>query len=104
MNYSHKGDYDSEYHEPRYFKVVSDKKYNSLEDVELDDNNQPILKTDKVGVKYYKCPCTSKESKCEYCGVCYKPNMTNEPYTIYVKFHGQKNAKGLKNGFYYSRN
>lgn len=99
INYSHEGNYNSEYQKPRFFQVIADKKYNNLPDVKLDENGQPILKIDNKGKKYYKCPCSSKESKCDLCGVCFKPNLTNEEYMIYVKLHGQKNAKGLKNGF-----
>lgn len=98
MNYSHDGEYDNEYQKPRYFKVLSDKDYDSLPNVKLDEQGQPILKEWKNN-KYYKCPCSSEESKCDMCGVCFKPNYTNEEYTIYVKLHGQKYARGLKNGF-----
>ena len=99
MNYSHGGQYKGETYQPRYFKAVSDEQFDSLPDVSLDKEGQPILGTDRWGNKYYKCPCSEEESKCDMCGICFKPNETNEPYVIYVKYHGQKNASGLKGAF-----
>lgn len=99
MNYSHKGNYDSEHQKPRFFQAVSDSKYDSLPDVKLDENGNPMLGTDNKGRKYYKCPCSETESKCDLCGICFRPNETGESYVIYVKLHGQKNATGLKRGF-----
>lgn len=98
MNYSHNGEYDSEYQKPRFYQVISDKDYDSLPKVSLDENGQPIL-GEWNGKYYYKCPCSSKESKCDMCGVCFKPNNTGKEYVIYVKLHGHRTAMGLKNGF-----
>lgn len=85
---------------PRYFKAVSDEEYDSLAEVELNENYQPILdKRSPEGKLYYKCPCGDKESKCDLCGVCFHPNETGKEYTIYVRYHGVKNARGFKNIF-----
>ena len=85
---------------PRYFKAVSDEEYDRLAEVELNENYQPILdKRSPEGKLYYKCPCGDKESKCNLCGVCFHPNETGKEYTIYVRYHGVKNARGFKNIF-----
>ena len=102
MNYSHDGEYENENNKPRYFQAVSDVFYTKLPDTSLDENYQPILKThtkpDGTMIRYYKCPCGDNESACDRCGVCFKPNATNEEYIIYVKLH-VKNASGLKSAF-----
>lgn len=99
MNYSHSGIYDNEFQKPRYFQVIQNKEFESLPNVKLDENGQPILKYTHKGKKYYKCPCSDTESKCDLCGVCFRKNETGQEYTIFVKLHGQKYATGLKNGF-----
>jgi hypothetical protein len=99
MNYSHGGEYDSEYQKPRYFQVVKDEVFEKLTNVPLDENGQPVLGPLYNKKKYYKCPCSDTESKCDLCGVCFRKNETGQEYTIVVKLHGQKNATGLKNGF-----
>lgn len=86
--------------ERRMFQAVSDKFYNSLENVELGENSQPILdKKDRSGNLYYKCPCSQGATKCDTCGVCFHKNETGKPYTIYVKVHGTAKAFGLKHLF-----
>lgn len=84
---------------PRYFKAVDDEEYNSLADVELGENSQPILNKKYKNRFYYKCPCGIGETKCDLCGVCFKPNLTGEEYTIYVKYHGLVAANGFKHLF-----
>lgn len=80
----------------REYLIVSDNKYDSLEGGnKLDKDGQPILGTDSNGKRFYKCPCSSEESKCGLCGVCMRKNNTGESYTIYVKKHGKRGAKGL---------
>ena len=98
MNYSHNGEYASEVNPPRFFVAVSDSKFDKLPNVKLKGYGQPILKKYN-NEYYYKCPCSEKESKCDRCGVCFNANNTGKEYTIYVKYHGQKNAKGLKAAF-----
>ena len=50
-------------------------------------------------VWYYKCPCGQGDTKCDLCGVCFNPNLTGKEYTIFVEYHGLKNAKGFKHLF-----
>lgn len=98
MNYSHKGDYDSEI-KPRYFIAVKDEVYDKLPPVELKAYGEPILKKLSDNTYYYKCPCNEDEPTCDRCGVCFRPNNTGKEYTIYVRYHGLKNAKGLKGAY-----
>jgi hypothetical protein len=80
----------------REYKIISDEDYDSLEGGDsIGKDRQPILGTDNDGKKFYKCPCTSDKSECGLCGVCMNKNKTGEPYTIYVKQHGKRGAKGL---------
>jgi hypothetical protein len=102
MNYSHEGEYDNENVKPRFFRAVKDAYYNNLPETGIDENFQPILGTNEKGEKYYKCPCGQDESACDKCGVCFKKNTTGCEYTIFVKYHGLKNASGLKSA--YTRN
>lgn len=82
----------------RIFKAVSDEVYESLNGGDEVVNRQPVLGYN--GSKwFYKCPCTEGNSACEDCGVCFDRNKTGKPYTIYVRYHGVKNANGLKNLF-----
>jgi len=84
--------------EPRMFKAVGDKFYNSLEGGNAVKDRQPIL--GMVNGKYfYKCPCSRGETHCDQCGVCFAKNETGKPYTIYVKYHGLVAANGFKNLF-----
>ena len=84
--------------EPRMFKAVGDKFYNSLEGGDKVENRQPVLGV--VNGKYfYKCPCSRGETHCDMCGVCFDKNKTGKPYTIYVKYHGLVAANGFKNLF-----
>lgn len=99
INYSHKGEYDSEYQKPRYYMALTDGQYNKLENVPVDENSQPVLGPKYKGKYYYKCPCTASETKCDMCGVCFNKNKTGEEYIIYTTIHGNKNAQGLVNGF-----
>jgi len=100
INPSHTGINLGEEIKPRYFNAVSDAVYDKLPDVKLGDNHQPILKFNKEKNKYYyKCPCGKGESKCNMCGVCFTPNETGKEYTIFVRYHGVKNATGLKKLF-----
>lgn len=80
----------------RMFKAIDDKTYKSLEWCKVGYDRQPELKTDKRGILYYKCPCGDNETYCDRCGVCFEPNKTGKPYTIYVKYHGLTAANGLK--------
>lgn len=84
---------------PRYFKAVKDAKYDKIPTIELTKNCQPILDKKFDNKWYYKCPCGEDEVKCDLCGVCFNPNLTGKEYTIYVKYHGLKNARGFKNLF-----
>lgn len=99
MNYSHEGEYDNENVKPRFFRAVKDAYYNNLPETGIDENFQPILGTNEKGEKYYKCPCGQDESACDKCGVCFKKNTTGCEYTIFVKYHGLKNASGLKSAY-----
>lgn len=100
---------------PRKFKAVPDEFYDSLTGGTVVKNRQPELaerklyngKTgevlrdengDEMVMYYYKCPCKEKENieHCRRCGVCFAKNETGLPYTIYVRYHGAKNASGLK--------
>lgn len=100
INPSHTGINLGEEIKSRYFKAVGDDVYNKLPDVKLGGNHQPILKFSKIkNTYYYKCPCSKGESKCNMCGVCFAPNETGKEYTIFVKYHGVKNATGLKKLF-----
>lgn len=84
--------------EPRMFKAVGDKFYDSLEGGDKVENRQPVLGV--VNGKYfYKCPCSRGETHCDMCGVCFDKNKTGKPYTIYVKYHGLVAANGFKNLF-----
>ena len=84
--------------EPRMFKAVGDKFYDSLEGGDQVKNRQPVL--GMVNGKYfYKCPCSRGETHCDMCGVCFDKNKTGKPYTIYVKYHGLVAANGFKNLF-----
>ena len=84
--------------EPRMFKAVGDKFYDSLEGGDQVKNRQPVLGV--VNGKYfYKCPCSMGETHCDMCGVCFDKNKTGKPYTIYVKYHGLVAANGFKNLF-----
>ena len=84
--------------EPRMFKAVGDKFYDSLEGGDQVKNRQPVLGV--VNGKYfYKCPCSRGETHCDMCGVCFDKNKTGKPYTIYVKYHGLVAANGFKNLF-----
>lgn len=83
---------------PRMFKAVGDKFYNSLQGGDQVKNGQPIL-GEVNGKFFYKCPCSRGETHCDQCGVCFAKNLTNKPYTIYVKYHGATAANGLKNLF-----
>ena len=84
--------------QPRMFKAVGDKFYNSLQGGDKVENQQPIL-GEVNGKFFYKCPCSRGETHCDQCGVCFAKNMTGKPYTIYVKYHGLVAANGFKNLF-----
>lgn len=99
INYSHQGNGNERGDLPRKFKAVEDKVFNALKGGDKVENRQPILGVTKNGEYFYKCPCSKKETKCERCGVCFAPNETGKPYTIYVKYHGAVAAQGLKNLF-----
>lgn len=84
--------------EPRTFYAVTDELYDSKQGGnKIGKDHQPILGVDKKGNYFYKCPCTSHDSKCGLCKVCFQKNMTGKPYIIYVRLHGAKNAEGLRN-------
>lgn len=84
--------------QPRMFKAVGDKFYNSLQGGDQVENKQPIL--GEINGKYfYKCPCSRGETHCDLCGVCFSKNETGKPYTIYVKYHGLVAANGFKHLF-----
>ena len=99
INYSHLGDGNARGDLPRRFKAVTDKVFNALEGGDKVKNQQPILGQKPDGEFFYKCPCSNKSTKCDRCGVCFAPNKTGTPYTIYVKYHGAVAANGLKNLF-----
>lgn len=84
--------------EPRMFKAVGDKFYDSLEGGDKVENRQPVLGV-VSGKYFYKCPCSRGETHCDMCGVCFDKNKTGKPYTIYVKYHGLVAANGFKNLF-----
>lgn len=84
--------------QPRMFKAVGDKFYNSLQGGDKVENRQPIL-GEVNGKFFYKCPCSRGETHCDNCGVCFAKNKTGKPYTIYVKYHGLVAANGFKNLF-----
>lgn len=84
--------------QPRIFKAVGDEFYNSLKGGDQVKDRQPILGVFN-GKYFYKCPCKKKETHCDQCGVCFAPNKTGKPYTIYVRYHGSTAANGLKNLF-----
>ena len=84
--------------QPRMFKAVGDKFYNSLQGGDEVQNRQPIL-GEVNGKFFYKCPCSRGETHCDQCGVCFAKNLTGKPYTIYVKYHGLVAANGFKNLF-----
>ena len=84
--------------QPRMFKAVGDKFYNSLQGGDQVKNRQPIL-GEINGKFFYKCPCSRGETHCDQCGVCFAKNQTGKPYTIYVKYHGLVAANGFKNLF-----
>ena len=81
--------------QPRMFKAVGDKFYNSLQGGDQVKNRQPIL-GEINGKFFYKCPCSRGETHCDQCGVCFAKNQTGKPYTIYVKYHGLVAANGFK--------
>lgn len=84
--------------QPRMFKAVGDKFYNSLKGGDQVENKQPIL--GEINGKYfYKCPCSRGETHCDLCGVCFSKNETGKPYTIYIKYHGLVAANGFKHLF-----
>ena len=97
INYSHGGDGNQRGEMPRMFVAVSKEEYDELQGGDKVKNKQPILGQKENGTYFYKCPCTSDQSTCDRCGVCFAPNKTNKPYTVYVQYHSSKNAKGLKN-------
>ena len=84
--------------QPRMFKAVGNKFYDSLEGGDQVKNRQPIL-GEINGKFFYKCPCKKGETHCDTCGVCFAKNETGKPYTIYVKYHGLTAANGFKNLF-----
>ena len=97
VNASHKGINTGD-GPSRKFLVVSDEKYDSLVGGDQVKNRQPILGKNESGY-FYKCPCVTKQSKCDRCGVCFAPNLTGKDYTIYVKYHGLTAANGFKSLF-----
>ena len=99
INYSHQGNGNERGELPRRFKAVEDEVFNSLKGGDEVRNQQPILGQRENGEYFYKCPCNKEGSKCDRCGVCFAPNETGKPYTIYVKYHGAVAANGLKNLF-----
>jgi len=104
MNYSHPGDerLRGDADKVRMFRAVSAEFLNSLKGGdEIGSNGQPILGRMKDGTYFYKCKCERDEKACSRCGVCFRRNETGKPYTIFVKYHGFKNASGLKNLFKY---
>lgn len=84
--------------QPRMFKAVGNKFYNSLQGGDQVKDRQPIL-GEVNGKFFYKCPCSRGETHCDQCGVCFAKNQTGKPYTIYVKYHGLVAANGFKNLF-----
>ena len=84
--------------QPRMFKAVGNKFYNSLQGGDQVKDRQPIL-GEANGKFFYKCPCSRGETHCNQCGVCFAKNQTGKPYTIYVKYHGLVAANGFKNLF-----
>ena len=61
--------------QPRMFKAVGDRFYESLQGGDQVENRQPIL--GMVNGKYfYKCPCSRGETHCDMCGVCFAKNLT----------------------------
>jgi hypothetical protein len=84
--------------QPRMFKAVGDRFYNSLQGGDQVKDRQPIL-GEVNGKFFYKCPCSRGETHCDQCGVCFAKNETGKPYTIYVKYHGLVAANGFKNLF-----
>ena len=61
--------------QPRMFKAVGDKFYNSLQGGDQVKNRQPIL-GEINGKFFYKCPCSRGETHCDQCGVCFAKNQT----------------------------
>jgi len=102
INTSHKGINVGDT-ETRKYIAVSDETYNKFVGGDKVKNRQPILgkvvSYNKKPFYFYKCPCTEEGSECDRCGVCFAPNKTGKNYTIFVKYHGQKNANGLKGLF-----
>ena len=84
----------------RKFKAVTDEFYDKLiGGNKVRKDGQPVLGKRENGELFYKCPCTSLKSTCNICQVCFNKNKTGVPYTIYVRYHGLKNANGMKNLF-----
>lgn len=83
----------------RYFRAVSQEAYDRIPTIEITNEGQPILNKKYNDVWYYKCPCGEGDTKCDLCGVCFNPNLTGKEYTIFVEYHGLKNAKGFKHLF-----
>lgn len=83
----------------RYFRAVSQEAYDRIPTIEITNEGQPILNKKYNDVWYYKCPCGQGDTKCDLCGVCFNPNLTGKEYTIFVEYHGLKNAKGFKHLF-----
>lgn len=99
INASNKGVNLGEDIKPRHFIAVSDAKYAKIPEIKLGEQSQPILNKKFDNKYFYKCPCGDDETKCDRCGVCFNPNLTGKEYTIFVKYHGLKNAKGFKHLF-----
>lgn len=86
---------DTGRNDKRTYIAVKTEFWNSLNGGDKCKNGQPILGK-KNGKYFYKCPC-DKTTHCDVCRVCFNPNKTGVPYTIYVKYHGMTAANGLKN-------
>ncbi len=84
--------------QPRTFKAVGNKFYDNLIGGDQAKDRQPIL-GEINGKFFYKCPCEKGKTMCSKCGVCFDKNKTEQPYTIYVRYHGLVAANGFKNLF-----
>jgi hypothetical protein len=99
INASNKGVQLGDEVKSRHFFAVAKDVYDQIPDIELTEDSQPILNKKYKNKWYYKCPCGQGEVKCDLCGVCFNPNLTGKEYTIFVEYHGLKNARGFKHLF-----
>lgn len=99
INYSHESKHMNE--NRRKFQAIDADLWESLRggDKVNKKTHQPEPLGQKGDVFFYKCPCERGATHCDECQVCFHPNLTEHPYTIFVKYHGILAANGLKNLF-----